>query len=257
MIAPVPRTGMVFAAGRGTRMHPLTKSVPKPLIRLCGKSLIDYSLDRLVEMDVPQVVVNVHYLADQICAHLSQRRYPQLFISDERPECLDTGGGLLKALPFLGSSPFFILNSDVLWIEKSPVHALRRLSDFWDSLRMDMVILLSPPEDIRGYSGLGDFILQKDGRVRRRREDDSFSPVYMGVGIVHPRLFSVAPSGAFSLNLLFDHMLTRGRLFGYLNEGICLHVGTPEGLDFASAYLASPIVQPGHSLSAEKSQMKR
>lgn len=231
----VPETAMVLAAGLGLRMRPLTERVPKPMIRLGRKLLIDHVLDRLAEAGVAQAVVNVHYRADQIDRHLSTRRAPRIQISDERDELLDTGGGIAKALPWLGSEPFLIHNSDSLWLEDAEPN-LGRLARAFDGHRMDGLLLLAPAAGSLGYEGRGDFLMESDGRLQHRPEGGRAPLVYTGVSIVHPRLFADAPQGPFSLNLLWDRALAGSRLFGVRLEGAWMHVGTPSAL--AEAELA-------------------
>lgn len=241
---PVPRRAMVLAAGKGVRMRPLTDKVPKPLVAVAGKSLIDHVLDRLADAGVETAVVNVHYLADQIERHLAERDRagrltPKIVVSDERSALLDTGGGVVKALPVLGAAPFFHLNADTLWIDGVKPNLLRLAAAF-DPARMDALLLLAATSGSVGYAGRGDFTMTADGRLTRRPERDVAPFVYAGVAILHPALFSTAPPGAFSLNLLFDRAIEAGRLHGLRLEGVWMHVGTPEAIAAAeSAIFAS------------------
>jgi MurNAc alpha-1-phosphate uridylyltransferase len=241
---PVPRLAMVLAAGKGVRMRPLTDRIPKPLVAVAGKPLLDHVLDRLAAAGVETTVVNVHYLADEIERHLAQRELagqhaPKIVISDERSELLDTGGGVVKALPVLGSAPFFHLNADTLWIDGVKPNLLR-LAVAFDPGRMDALLLLAATSGSVGYGGRGDFTMAPDGRLARRSERDVAPFVYAGVAILHPALFSTAPPGAFSLNLLFDRAIEAGRLYGLRLEGVWMHVGTPEAIAAAeSAILTS------------------
>lgn len=237
MSAKLPRTAMVLAAGRGVRMRPLTLHRPKPLVELAGKALLDHVLDRLADAGVARAVVNVHYLADQVIAHLAPRTRPQIIISDERDMLLDTGGGVVKALTALGADAFFHVNSDTVWTEPEQP-ALRRLAEAWNDAAMDMLLLLAQPDRSLGYEGAGDFVLASDGRLRRRQAAEGPSPVYMGAAILHPRIFGDAPAGAFSLNLLFDRAIAQGRLFGLAHDGRWMHVGTPDALRLAEEQLA-------------------
>ena len=235
----VPRCAMVLAAGLGLRMRPLTDDTPKPLVAVGGKALIDHVLDRLAEAGVEIAVVNVHYLADQIERHLAGRRTPRIVISDERDELLDTGGGVVKALPCLGAAPFFHINSDTIWIDGVKPNLLR-LAGIFDPARMDALLLLAATWTSVGYAGRGDFVMTPDGRISRRPEREVAPFVYAGVAILNPDLFAAAPPGAFSLNLLFDRAIKAGRLHGLRLEGVWMHVGTPEGIAAAeSAILAS------------------
>lgn len=232
----MPHIAMVLAAGYGTRMRPLTLLRPKPLVTLAGRTLLDHVLDRLVAVGVPRAVVNVHYLAEQVMEHVAHRQAPQVIISDERDMLLETGGGVVKALPLLGDERFFHFNSDTVWTEEGE-SALSRLALNWDEDRMDMLLLLSRPDRAVSYNGRGDFILSDDGRLRRREKTDGSAPVYMGAAIIHPRICVDAPSGSFSLNLFFDRAIAQGRLFGLVHQGWWMDVGTPESLARAEEYL--------------------
>lgn len=224
-----PRSAMILAAGLGKRMRPVTATTPKPLIEIAGKALIDHGLDKLASAGVERCVVNVHYLADLVEVHVSRREAPKVVISDERGRLLETGGGVTKALPLLGAEPFFLLNSDSTWIE-GVVPNLELLSRHWNNEAMDALLLLSEFVDSIGYDGRGDFDMDKEGRLSRRKERSVSPFAYAGAAILHPRLFNSAPEGAFSLNRLFDEALEAGRLYGVLMEGIWLHVGTPDAI---------------------------
>jgi MurNAc alpha-1-phosphate uridylyltransferase len=230
---------MVLAAGKGVRMRPLTDRMPKPLVAVAGTPLLDHVLDRLAEAGVETAVVNVHYLADQIERHLAGRKAPHIVISDERGELLDTGGGVVKALPVLGDAPFYHLNADTIWIDGVKPN-LACLAAAFDHKRMDALLLLAATSGSVGYTGRGDFTMAADGRLARRPERDVAPFVYAGVAILDPALFSTAPPGAFSLNLLFDRAIEAGRLYGLRLEGVWMHVGTPEAIAAAeNAILAS------------------
>jgi N-acetyl-alpha-D-muramate 1-phosphate uridylyltransferase len=230
----IPRTAMVLAAGNGMRMRPLTDRTPKPLITVGGKPLIDNVLDRLAATGVETAVVNVHYLADQIERHVAGRRAPRIVISDERAELLDTGGGVVKALPSLGAAPFYHLNSDTIWIDGVRPN-LVRLAEGFDAARMDALLLLAAASDSVGYTGRGDFAMAPDGRLRRRTEREVAPFVYAGVAILSPALFADVPGGAFSLNVLFDRAIDAGRFYGLRLEGVWMHVGTPDAIAAAEA----------------------
>jgi N-acetyl-alpha-D-muramate 1-phosphate uridylyltransferase len=235
----VPRRAMVLAAGMGVRMRPLTDRIPKPLVPVAGKPLLDHVLDRLAGVGVETAVVNVHHLAGQIEHHLAGRQAPAIVISDERKALLDTGGGVVKALPILGSAPFFHLNADTIWIDGVKPNLLR-LAGAFDPNRMDALLLLAATSGSVGYGGRGDFTMAPDGRLMRRSERDVAPFVYAGVAILDPALFSTAPPGAFSLNLLFDRAIETGRLHGLRLDGVWMHVGTPEAIVAAeTAILAS------------------
>jgi MurNAc alpha-1-phosphate uridylyltransferase len=227
-----PNTAFVLAAGLGLRLRPLTEKLPKPLVPLQGKPLIDHVLDRLEEAGIERVVVNVHHLADQLVGHLETRRRPHLVLSDERERLLDTGGGVLKALKTLGPEPFLIHNADSVWIEGVGSN-LARLARAWDADRMDGLLLLASVAEALGYDGRGDFFLGPDGSIRRRGEREFAPFAFAGVSIAHPRMFADAPGGPFSLNLLWDRAIQRGRLYGARLEGVWMHVGSPDALEAA------------------------
>lgn len=224
-----PETAFVLAAGLGTRMRPLTDTVPKPMVRLEGRPLIDHVLDRLADAGVARVVVNLHYLADVLEAHLKTCKRPAILLSDERDTLLDTGGGLMRAMPLIGAEPFVIHNSDSVWIEGA-VSNLARLFGAWDGARMDSLMLLALRETSLGYDGSGDFLMADDGRLARRPRGETSQYVFTGVSIAHPRLMEGAPAGAFSLNRQWDRAIAQGRLYGLLLDGTWMHVGTPEAL---------------------------
>lgn len=233
-----PRTAMVLAAGLGQRMRPLTDTRPKPLVVVAGKTLLDHTLDRLAQAGVAQAIVNVHYLADQIEAHLRTRASPRIIISDERDALLETGGGVVKALPLLGDAPFFHLNSDTLWIDGVRPN-LARLAEHFDPAAMDALLLLAPAVTSIGYDGKGDYFMQADGRLMRRGARDVAPFVFAGAAILSPALFADAPKGAFSLTRLFDRAMAAGRLHGLRMEGVWMHVGTPQAIAQAEAAIAA------------------
>jgi MurNAc alpha-1-phosphate uridylyltransferase len=225
---------MVLAAGLGARMRPVTDQVPKPLVTVGGRALIDRVLDRLAAAGVDLAVVNVHHFADQIEQHLAARRDPRIAISDEREQLLDTGGGVVKALEVLDGAPFFHMNSDTIWIEGVRPN-LDRLAAAFDPSRMDGLLLLAPTATSIGYEGRGDFALASDGRVRRRAEREILPFVYAGAAMFQPSMFAGAPPGPFSLTALFDRAAAAGRLHGLRLEGVWMHVGTPEAIAQAEA----------------------
>lgn len=233
-----PSHAMVLAAGLGQRMRPITDHTPKPLVAVGGKAMLDHALDRLAEIGVGHAVVNVHHLAGAIEAHLAARRSPAITISDEREALLETGGGVVKALPHLGAEPFFHLNSDSLWVERG-VSNLARMAAAWAPERMDMLLLLAPRQGSLGYDGAGDFHRAGDGRLTRRAAGEMADHVYAGVAIIKPALFADAPAGRWSLNLLFDRLIASGRLHGLPLQGEWLHVGTPEAIPEANARFAA------------------
>jgi MurNAc alpha-1-phosphate uridylyltransferase len=224
-----PRTAMVLAAGLGERMRPLTDRMPKPLVPVAGKPLIDHVLDRLAAAGVGRAVVNVHYLADMIERHLKDRTRPQIVISDERDKLLNTGGGVVKALAALGREPFFHVNSDTIWIDGVKPN-LERLAEAFDPATMDARLLLAPVSTSIGYPGRGDFTMAPDGRLTRRSERDTVPFVYAGAAILRPELFKNAPAGAFSLTTLFQRAEAVDRLHGLRLEGVWMHVGTPDAI---------------------------
>jgi MurNAc alpha-1-phosphate uridylyltransferase len=230
-------TAMVLAAGLGTRMRPLTERVPKPLIRVSGRTLLDHALDRLTEANVERAVVNVHWLADQIEAHLKERRAPQPIISDERAALLDSGGGVKKALPHLGPRAFLLINADTLWMDGARSN-MRRLVEAWRPDQMDILLLLAATATSIGFDGKGDFAFSSDGRLVRRREREVVPFAYAGVAILKPGLFAESPDGPFSLNRLFDRAMESKRLFGVRLDGVWMHVGTPDAITEAEACLA-------------------
>jgi MurNAc alpha-1-phosphate uridylyltransferase len=234
----VPRTAMVLAAGFGERMRPLTDRMPKPLVPVAGRPLIDHVLDRLAAAGVERAVVNVHYLADQIERHLEGRTAPVIVISDERDKLLNTGGGVVKALGAIGGEPFIHVNSDTIWIDGVKPN-LERLAEAFDPATMDALLLLAPVSTSIGYAGRGDFTMGADGRLARRRERDVAPFVYAGAAILRPELFKDVPEGAFSLTALFDRAAAVGRLHGLRMEGVWMHVGTPEAIKEAEAAIAA------------------
>lgn len=229
----LPKTAMVLAAGLGKRMRPLTDHVPKPLISIAGTTLLDRGLDALAAAGIEKAVVNVHYLGEQIAAHVQSRSAPAIAISDEHDRLLDSAGGIVKALPLLGDAPFVILNADTFWIERAGSD-LARLGLAWDAAGMDILLMLAAPAHATGHSGSTDFLLETDGRLARARAAaDGF--IYAGVAIVHPRIFAGAKPEPHSLNLYFDHAIAAGRLFGAVMQGHWITVGTPEAVAEAEA----------------------
>ena len=236
-------TAMVLAAGLGTRMAGGGNGLPKPLVRLDGKALIDHVLDRHAAAEMERVVVNVHHKADLVEAHLKGRRNPRIEISDERDTLLDTGGGVKAALPRLGSGAFLIHNADSVWIEGVGSN-IARLIEVWDDAQMDCLMLLALGSQSVGYQGRGDFDFDTDGRIRRRGADQKLVPfAFAGVSMAHPRLFDGSPDGAFSLNAVWDKAIAAGRAYGLRMEGTWMHVGSPEALAQAEQRLAREIVR--------------
>jgi len=231
----LPRRAMVLAAGKGKRLRPLTETTPKPLIPVSERPLIDHAIDRLAEAGVEQVTVNLHHLGEQIEAHLKARTAPTIRFSPEA-ERLETGGGVTNALETLGDGPFFVVNGDVLWLNGTG-DTLHRLAAAWDDGTMDGLLLVHSTIDAYGYVGRGDFCVDPVGLLSRRPEGEVVPYLFTGIQILHPRLFAEAPDGSFSLNILYDRAIENGRLHGLVHDGEWFHVGTPEGLAKAEAYM--------------------
>jgi MurNAc alpha-1-phosphate uridylyltransferase len=229
-------TAMVLAAGFGTRMRPLTDRVPKPLIELAGRALIDHALDRLAEAGIKRAVVNVHHLADQIEAHLRGRTAPRIIISDERQCILETGGGVRKALPHIGREAFVVHNSDSVWSEGAHSN-LQMLLAAWDQERMKALLLLARRDASIGYDGPGDFHRDAAGHLKRRIKGQDAPYVFSGVSILSPSLFEGVHDQAFSLNVIFDRASAADSLFGAVLDGTWMHVGTPQALLEAESHL--------------------
>jgi MurNAc alpha-1-phosphate uridylyltransferase len=234
-----PVKAMVLAAGLGLRMRPLTDHMPKPLVQVAGRALLDHVLDKLGDAGVAEAVVNVHYLPDQIIDHVATRTRPRVIISDERDQVLGTGGGVVKALPLLGDAPFFHVNADTMWIDGVRPN-LARLAEAFEPSRMDILLLMAPTTSSIGYNGRGDYAMLPDGALRKRKEHQVVPFVYAGAAILSPSLFANAPSGEFSLTKLFDAANGQERLFGLRLDGVWMHVGTPEAVHAAEeAFLDS------------------
>ena len=234
-----PVSAMVLAAGLGVRMRPLTDKMPKPLVSVAGKPLLDHVLDRLAEVSVTTAVVNVHYLPDQIIQHVKGRTAPRVVISDERDVVLGTGGGVVKALPLLGDAPFYHLNADTMWVDGVQSNLLR-LAEAFDPARMDILLLMAPTSHSIGYSGCGDYAMLPDGALRKRKEHQVVPFVYAGAAIMSPAIFKNAPAGEFSLTRIFDAANEQERLFGLRLDCLWMHVGTPDAVQAAEeALLAS------------------
>lgn len=237
MSASRPKRAMVMAAGLGTRMRPLTDDRPKPLVEVRGKALIDHAIDRLVAVGVETIVVNAHYRSDMLKAHLARRKDVEIRISEENDELLGTGGGILKALPNFAGEPFFVHNSDSVWVEGLG-HALDRMIQRWDPQTMDGLLLMASMVTSLGFEGRGDFNLDSEGRVSRVAPLRVSPFAYPGVQILHPRIFDDAPQGAFSMNRLWDVAIEKGRLFGIRLDGVWIHVGTPNAVREANDFLS-------------------
>ena len=235
------KTAMVLCAGLGTRMTPDNSRLPKPLVPLAGKALIDRVLDRLADAGIERAVVNVHHKADLIERHLAGRQAPAIEISDERAVLLDTGGGVKKALPQLGPGHFLIHNADSVWIEGVGSN-LTRLAAAWDDQRMDCLLLLALASTSHGYQGRGDFALDSDGRIRRCKVEQEMVPfAFAGVSVAHPRLFAGCSDGAFSLNAVWTRAIAGARAYGVRMDGVWMHVGTPNALAEAERCLSGVV----------------
>jgi len=240
--AHIPTMGMVLAAGLGLRMRPLTERIPKPMVTVNGRTLIDRALDLMQSAGVQRVVVNTAYLAEVLESHLAARIGPDIVLSrEEKP--LETGGGIRRALPHFDGKMFVAVNSDALVIDGA-IPAIHRLATQWDERRMDALLLLLPVEKALGYEGPGDFFLEENGMLRRRGQATHAPYVFTGMQLLHPRLFEAAPDGAFSMNLLYDRRIdAQGRLpniFGLVHDGAWLHVGDMPGLMAAEQFLRKP-----------------
>ncbi len=234
---PITSTkAMVLAAGLGLRMRPLTERMPKPMVPVAGKPLLDHVLDRLADAGVSEAVVNVRYLPDQIIDHVAHRDRPKIVISDERDQVLGTGGAVVKALPLLGGTPFFHLNADTIWIDGARPN-LTRLAEAFDPARMDILLLMAPAASSIGYSGSGDYAMFPNGALCRRKENQVVPFVYAGAAILSPALFDDAPAGEFPLTAIFDQAGERNRLFGLRLDGVWMHVGTPDAVAAAEKAL--------------------
>ena len=226
------KQAFILGAGFGSRMRPLTDTIPKPMVELAGKPLIDHVIDRLISVGVSKIVVNVHYLADVLETHLQQRKGIELIISDERDELLDTGGGVYKALHHFGNEPFFIHNSDSVWIEEGQNNLAEMIKRF-DAEKMDNLLCLANRQTSLGYDGNGDFLLDEEGHISRKPKDIASDHVFIGASIATRNLFENAPEGPFSLNKLWDASIAEKRVYGMEHQGIWMHVGTTEALSEA------------------------
>jgi N-acetyl-alpha-D-muramate 1-phosphate uridylyltransferase len=236
--AAVPATAMVMAAGLGKRMRPLTASRPKALVEVAGRALVDHVLDRLKAAGVAKAVVNVHYLAGALEAHLRNRvEGIEIMVSDERKQLLETGGGLNRALPLIDADPFLVINSDNLWVD-GPLDTLRLLASSWDDARMDALLLLVPHARAHCHNGRGDFHMNAAGALKRRRANGVAPFVYTGIQMVSKRLFeSALPDGPFSTNLLWDRAIAAGRCFGAVHQGLWFDIGRPDTIARTEAIL--------------------
>ena len=231
-----PKQAMVLAAGLGTRLRPLTETLPKPLVEIAGRTLLDHALDRLELAGVEEVVVNLHYKPAMLAAQLAHRERPRIKLSREE-KLLETGGGVRHALPLLGEA-FYVVNGDVFWLDGRD-HALLRLARAFDPRRMDAILLLQKTVSAIGYDGNGDYFLNPLGRPRRRREREIAPYLFAGIQLLHRRLFDGVEDSVFSLVKLFDRAEAAGRLAALVHDGEWFHIGTPEGLKATRQRLAS------------------
>ncbi|MEQ1509607.1 MAG: nucleotidyltransferase family protein [Sphingopyxis sp.] len=230
-MSQVPAIAMVMAAGMGSRMMPLTANTPKPLIEVAGKSLLDHVLDHLRAVGVRHIVVNVHYLADQIEAHLAAHASDlDIAISDERALLRDTGGGLIQAKPLLGDARFLCINADNWWTDAGG-KALDRMAAAWDDDRMDVLMLLVPFDRAGNTQGRGDFEMDTDGRLSRRSPGQSAPFVWTGIQMLSPALIADPPGEVFSTNIFWDRAIASGRCFGLVHNGDWFDVGYPAAID--------------------------
>ena len=232
---------MVLAAGLGTRLRPITDRMPKPLVPVAGKPMIDYGLDALAAAGVTRAVVNIHHFADQMIAHLAGRRHPEILLSDETGQLMNSGGGLAKGLKLIGRDPVLVMNADLFWIGETPGRPtnLERLAAAFDPARMDIAMLCVKLEDTTGHNGRNDFSLDAGGRLTRYREGEGTPVVYAGALALMPSLLDDAPEDAFNLNIYFDQAIAAGRLFGLMLEGHWITVGMPEAIGAAEAVIAA------------------
>jgi len=234
MTRRIPHTAMVLAAGYGKRMLPLTATIPKPLLAVGGRTMLDQVLDRLRDDGIEKIVVNAGHLGAQIAAHCAARTDLTIIISPEE-EPLETGGGVKQALPLLGDDPIFVINADLPWRDANKP-ALQRLRDAWDPARMDMLLLVMPQELAHGFNGKVDFALLPDGRLQRHSKV-ALTHVFIGAMIVKLELYAPIKETIFSNGQLFDQAESAGRLYGCVHEGSCYHVGTPQDLQRANQLL--------------------
>ena len=233
----LPSTAMVMAAGMGTRMRPLTDHRPKPLVTVCGETLFDHVLGHLRGAGVGRIVVNVHYLADMIEAHLASHAADfEVAISDERGALLETGGGLMHAQPLLQADPFLCVNTDNIWTDEGE-NAFLRLAQAWDDAQMDVLMLVTARERAHNHAGHGDFEMDATGRLSREDRAAQKPWVWTGIQMLSQRILRDAPGAAFSTNIFWDRAIAEGRCFGLAHQGEWFDVGTPEAIPVTEAAL--------------------
>lgn len=248
MIAPLSR-GMILTAGLGTRMRPITDTIPKPLVQVGDATMLDRVIAHLLRRDLSRLVINLHYLPEAITDHLHRHPLPpavEVLYSDERAHLLETGGGVKHALPLLGDQPFWVANADIIWLDGPEHSAVDRLAAAWDPARMDALLLLHPTESAHGYEGSGDFFCSENGEITSRRGSADHAPyVYAGLQILNPTVFDDTPMGAWLLNVVFDRLLKQGRLFGVIHDGAWFHVGTPDRIAPTAALISQALSSQG------------
>jgi MurNAc alpha-1-phosphate uridylyltransferase len=232
-----PKNAMVLAAGLGLRLRPITNKTPKPLVKVANRTLLDHTLDRLFDVGVERVVVNIHHLAAQVERHLSNRNDMEIIISSEAGDLLETGGGVKKALRYFNNMPFFISNADVLWLN-GPLPALGRMVERWNKDEMDVLLMIHSTVEAYGYNGNGDFEADTIGKLSRKQEREITPYLFTGVQIVQPSIFENTPKGAFSLNVIYNKAMEADRLFGLVHDGEWFHIGTRDGLAQANNYMS-------------------
>jgi MurNAc alpha-1-phosphate uridylyltransferase len=234
----IPKTAMLLSAGYGKRLRPITENLPKPLVKVGGRTMLDRALDRMVDAGVEHVIVNLHYKGEMIRKHLAGRKDVEISFSEEK-DLLETGGGVKQALPLIGDDPFIVANSDTVWLD-GPYMALGRLAAQWDAEKMDALLMLHSGASAWGYVGVGDFTMDEFGLIARREETLVAPFVFTGVQILSKKLFKDAPDGSFSLNVLYDRAIEAERLYGVAHDGEWHHVGTPEQLTEANELFGEP-----------------
>jgi MurNAc alpha-1-phosphate uridylyltransferase len=232
--AEMPETAMIMAAGFGTRMRPITDTCPKPLVEVLGRPMIDHTLGKLARAGIKRVVLNLHYKGAMLRQHLETSRPEGMEIMfSQEDDILDTGGGVVKALPLLGDAPFFVLNGDMIWRDGT-MSVFSMLADRWDDGRMDALLLMVPTVSAVGYYGMGDFTMLSDVELKRRSQAHVAPFLFGGIQLVHPRFFREAPAGNFSTNLLWDRAGEAGRLYGVRHESDWMQIDTPDAIPLAN-----------------------
>lgn len=240
-----PKKAMILAAGLGKRMRPITNRIPKPLVEVAKRTLVDRIIDRLVDIDVRDIVVNLHHLGHLLQQHLERRDDVTITFIKEDDILLETGGGVANAIDHFGNDPFFAINGDTLWLNGAE-DGLMRLVRFWKPETMDAALLLHSTVDAYGYSGLGDFLVDPMGKLTRRPEREVSPYLFTGVQILKPELFTNVPEGPFSLNVIYDRVLEEEKLFGIVHDGEWFHIGTPNGLAEAEQYMQERYAETKH-----------